>query len=151
MATFPDYGPNWNSYQFNGGEVAYTRYLGVHWGVIASASGVAGSVYDAKQGSATAGVKYNLFTGRLRPYATLQAGYARLSTNYMYANDHHPPLKPGTTDIESGLTYRAGAGLDVQIKGRIYWRAIQWDVQPQPWGRHTPFYNNFSSGVGFRF
>jgi hypothetical protein len=151
MATFPDYGPKWNSFRFNGGEVAYTRYLGAHWGVIAAASAVEGSVYGAKQGSATVGVKYNLLTGRLRPYATLQAGYARLSSNRMYANDHHPPLKPGTADVESGLTYRAGGGVDLQVKGRIYWRVLQWDVQPQPWGRHTPFYDNFSSGVGFRF
>lgn len=150
ITTFPDYGPHWNSFRFNGVEVAYTRDLGPHWGVIASGAAVFGSVYDVKQFSGTAGAKFNFLTGHVRPYATGQVGYSWQSSNGMYAGDHHPPLAPNTTDTEDGFTYRAGAGVDVQMSRRIYWRIVQWDVQPQPWGRHTPFYNNFSSGIGFR-
>ena len=156
MATFPDYGGQWNSYRFNGAEVAYTRNLGAHWGVIASGAAVFGTIYDVKQFSGTAGLKYNFLAGNFRPYATVQAGYAYQSSsggpagNGLYGNDRHPPLKPGTTDTEDGLTYRGGIGGDLQLSHRIYWRVVQWDVQPQPWARHTPLYNNFSSGIGFR-
>jgi outer membrane protein W len=151
ITTFPDYGPQIDSYRFNGAELAYTKTLLPHWAVTASGSAVFGSVFDAKQISATAGAKYNFLTGRVRPYATAQIGYARLSTNHMYSGDHHPPLPAGTRDIESGLTYRGGLGVDLQMSRGFYWRAIQWDVQPQPWGRNTPFYYNFGSGLGYRF
>lgn len=130
---------------------AYTRELGARWGVIASGAAVFGSFYDVKQFSGTAGAKFNFLTGRVRPYATGQAGYSWQSSNGMYANDHHPPLKPNTTDTEDGFTYRLGAGLDIQMSRRISYRLIQWDVQPQDWAGHTPFYNNFSTGISFRF
>lgn len=53
--------------------------------------------------------------------------------------------------VESGFAYRLGAGADLQLTRRIYWRIIQYDVQPQPWGPPTPWYQNFGGGVGFRF
>jgi hypothetical protein len=151
MSTFPDYGPYVDSYRFNGFEGAFSKGLTSHISAIASGAFVFGGSFSAKQFSGTAGIKYNLLTGRLRPYATGQAGYAIQSSNGMYANDHHPPLAKGASDVESGLSYRMGAGADLQITQKIYWRLLQWDVQPQPWGRHTPFYQNFSSGVGYRF
>jgi hypothetical protein len=164
VGTFPDYGPQWNSYNFKGGEIAYTRHLGAHWGVTTSGMVVHGNIfiYSATQYSGTAGVKYSFLTGRLRPYATAQTGYAHQSSTGgsigsnagnigMYGNQHHPPLLPGSTDIEDGLTYRAGIGGDIQLTHRIYWRVAQWDVQRLPWGSSGSIYNNFSSGIGFGF
>jgi hypothetical protein len=150
IATFPDYGPHFNSYRFDGGEVAFTRNLRPHWAVTASGAAVFGSSYSVKQFSGTIGPKFNLLTGRFRPYATAQIGFAYQSSNGFYAGDHHPPLT-SKSDTEDGLTYRAGLGADLQVSRSLYWRAIQWDIQPQPWGRHTPFYTNFSSGIGYRF
>ncbi len=151
ITTSPDFGPQLFSYRFNGGEIAYTNRLTPRWAVIASAATVFGTVYDVTQFSGTAGLKFNFLTGRFRPYATTQIGFAYQSSNGMYAGDHHPPLKPKTTDIEDGLTYRFGSGADLQLSPRVYWRLVQWDEQPQPWARHTPFYVNFSSGIGVRF
>lgn len=157
MVTSPDYGPHLYSYHLKGLEAAYTRSLGTHLGVIGSGSYVRGTGYNVRQFSWTAGVKYSLFTGRFRPYATAQAGYARqYSTdgpgdNGFYGGDHHPPLAPGSRDIEAGLTYRFGGGLDARLSNHFYWRVLQLDIQPQPWARHTPWYWNFSSGVGYRF
>jgi hypothetical protein len=151
VATFPDYGPKFNTNRFDGVEIAVTKNLRPHLGIVASGAFVFGSKYSVKQFSGTVGPKFNLLTGRFRPYATAQFGYARQSSNNLYAGDHHPPLAIGTTDIESGFTYRMGVGVDVQFKPHLYWRVLQWDIQPQPWGRHTPYYVNFSSGVGYRF
>jgi hypothetical protein len=69
----------------------------------------------------------------------------------MYNTDHHPAIPTGKGTTDSGITYRGGLGIDLQMSRGFYWRAIQWDVQPQPWARSTPFYNNFSSGIGYRF
>jgi hypothetical protein len=151
ITTFPDYGTQFNSYRFQGGEVAYTKNLGARWAITASGVGSFGSFYDVKEFSGTVGPKFNFLTGRVRPYATAQVGYAYQSSNGMYAADHHPPLKPANNDTEDGFTYRAGLGADLQLSPHVYWRMVQWDVQPQPWGRHTPFYTNFSSGIGYRF
>jgi hypothetical protein len=151
IATFPDYGAHLDSYRFDGGEIAFTRNLRPHWAMIGSATGAFGSTYKVKQFSGTVGPKFNLLTGPFRPYATAQVGFAYQSSNGMYAADHHPPLKSRNDDIERGLTYRAGIGADLQVSSRLYWRVVQWDTQPQPWGRHTPYYTNFSSGIGYQF
>jgi hypothetical protein len=152
VITVPDYGPKF-SLGFNGGEIAYTRNVMRHLSVIASARGVFGSIYDVNQYSGTLGPKYSPLNGRIRPYATVQIGFSRQRSNRMYAGDHHPPLTglDATYDHEQGLTYLGGGGLDLLLTHRLYWRAAQFDYQAQPWGRHTPFYSNFSSGVGYRF
>jgi hypothetical protein len=150
ITTFPDYGPKFDTNRFDGAEVAFTEGITPRWAVIASGAFSFGGTYSAKQFSGTVGPKFNFLTGPIRPYATVQVGYARQSSNGMYAGDHHPPLT-SKNDVESGITYRAGLGLDVHLTGRIYWRALQWDTQPQDWGRHTPFYTNYSSGLGYRF
>jgi opacity protein-like surface antigen len=156
IMTSPDYGQGLFSFRFNGFEGAFTKGFTPHLGLIASGTysfggSFAGFKFDPRQFTGTVGVKYSFLTGRFRPYGTGQLGYAHQSSNGMYANDHHPPLRPGTTDIEDGLTYRMGAGADLQMTPKLYWRILQWDVQPMPWGRHTPYYQNFSSGVGYRF
>jgi len=151
IATFPDYGQYFDSYRFDGFEVALTKNLRPHLDITATADFVFGSVYSVKEFSGTVGPKYSFMTGRIRPYVTAQAGYAHQSSNGMYAGDHHPPLAANTTDYESGFTYRYGGGLDVQFTEHIYWRVIQWDIQPQPWGRHTPWYQNVGGGIGYRF
>jgi hypothetical protein len=153
VATYPDYGPQLNSYRLDGFEGQFgkgitSHALGIASGVISFGT-VAG--VSVKEFSGTAGVKYNILTGKFRPYAMGQAGYAFQTSNGLYAGDHHPPLKSGATDHEDGLTYRMGGGADLQLTPKIYWRILQWDVQPQPWARHTPWYQNFSSGVGYRF
>jgi hypothetical protein len=112
---------------------------------------LSGGFRDAKQISATVGGKYNFRTGKYRPYGTGQIGYSYQRSHGMYAGDHNPPLPVGPVIVEDGLTYRIGGGLDVQITPRISWRVGQWDFQPQPWGRHLPVYQNFSSGIGWRF
>jgi hypothetical protein len=148
--TNPDDG-TFDALPLNGAEVAYTKNFGAHWAVIASGTGVFGNFYQVKEFSGTVGPKFNFLTGRFRPYATAQVGFAYQISNGMYAGDHHPPLKNKKDEIEDGLTYRGGLGVDLQLSSRVYWRVLQWDVQPQPWARHTPFYTNFSSGVGLRF
>lgn len=149
ITTSPDYGPGLFSYRFNGFEGAFSKGLTPHIALIASGAFSFGTNYSVKQFSGTVGVKYSFTTGRFRPYGTAQAGYAHQSSNGMYAHDHVPPIVG--TDVESGLTYRLGGGADLQMTPKIYWRILQWDVQPMPWGRHTPDYVNFSSGIGYRF
>jgi hypothetical protein len=151
IATFPDYGPHFNSFRFDGVEGAFAKGLTSHVSVIASGAVVFGSRYNVKQFSGTLGPKVYFLTGKFRPYATGQAGFAFQTSSGLYANDHHPPLAAGATDHESGFTYRMGGGADLQVTPKLYWRLLQWDVQPMPWGRHTPFYQNFSSGLGYRF
>jgi hypothetical protein len=151
MATFPDYGTSFYSLRFNGAEVAYSKVLTRRWSVIASGDGVFGSYFDVRQYSGTVGPKFNFLIGNIRPYATVQAGFAYQNSDHMYAFDHHPHLNEKYRDIEDGFSYRAGLGGDVQLSRHVYWRAIQWDVQPQPWARHIPVYENFSSGIGYSF
>lgn len=151
ITTFPDYGAHYSSYRFNGAQLDYTKNYRPHLALVGSGAMVFGSSYDVKQFSGTVGPKVNLLTGRFRPYVTLQAGYAHQSSNGMYAGDHHPPLAHRANDTESGFTYRYGGGLDIQVTHKLYWRALQYDLQPQPWGRHTPDYSNWGSGVGYRF
>jgi len=151
VATFPDYGAHFDTFRFDGVEVAYSRSLGNHWAVIASGVASFGSSYDVKEFSGTVGPKFNFLTGVFRPYATAQAGYSYQTSKGMYAADHHPPLTPKASSTEDGFTYRAGVGADLQLSPKFYWRIAQWDIQPQPWGRHTPYYTNISSGVGYHF
>jgi len=150
MVVLPDNG-RFGNYRLYGGEGAYTKKLSARWAVIASGAGVYGKFLNVTQITGTAGVKFNFLTGRFRPYGTTQIGFVYQSSNDEFAADHHPPLKPHTTDIEDGLTYRLGGGADLQLSHRIYWRIVQWDVQPEPWARHTPLDVNFSSGIGYRF
>ncbi len=150
IATSPDYGGFYNI-RFDGGEVSYSHSVGAHLAIAATGALSFNSALNVKQFSGTLGPKYNFLTGRVRPYVTAQAGFAYQSSNNLYAADHHPKLALKTTDTESGLTYRLGAGVDYQVTRRFYWRVAQWDIQPMPWGRHMPYYLNLSSGVGFQF
>jgi len=105
-----------------------------------------------KQFSLTVGPKFYLVRkGRFRAYGTGQLGFAVQHSRGFYAADHHPPLLLGTSDNESGLSYRLGGGAEYQFKEKLFIRLVQWDVQPQPWGRHRPFYQNLGAGVGYRF
>jgi hypothetical protein len=151
VATFPDYGQNFNSIRFDGVEVAYTENFRPHLALTAAIDATFGGPYSAKQVSGTIGPKVNLLTGRVRPYITAQAGFALQNSNGMYAADHHPPVLPGASLTEDGFTYRLGGGVDLQLKHKLYWRVLQWDLQPQPWARHTPFYQNWGSGIGYHF
>jgi hypothetical protein len=149
--TFPDFGPRYNSYRFNGAEVAFAKYLTPHFALVASGNAVFGSVYQVKQYAWDVGAKYNLTFGRFRPFGQVRYGFAYQASNGMYAGDHHPPLSAGANDVEDGVTYRVGAGGDLQLTNKVYWRMLQWDVEPEPWARHTPFYQSWGSGVGYRF
>jgi hypothetical protein len=155
LTTSPDYGGGLFSYRFNGFEGAFSKGLSPHFALIASGTFSFGTNYNVRQFSGTVGGKYSFMTGRFRPYGTAQIGYAHQSSHSsiggLYANDHHPPLPIGATDVESGLTYRIGGGADLQMTPKIYWRILQFDEQRMPWGRHTPYYVNFSSGIGYRF
>jgi hypothetical protein len=153
ITTSPDYGGGLFSYRFNGFEGAFSKGLSRHVALIASGTFSFGTAYNVKQFSGTVGGKYSFRTGKFRPYGTAQLGYAHQSSHSamggLYAHDHHPTIVG--TDVESGLTYRLGGGADLQMTPKLYWRILQWDVQPMPWGRHTPDYVNFSSGMGYRF
>jgi hypothetical protein len=153
ISTLPDYADEFGTFRLWGGEAAYGKRLTSRLSAIASVTGATGSIYryDVKQYSATVGGKYNLTTGRFRPYVTAQIGFAYQSSNGLYAYAHHPPLASHATDTEDGLTYRFGVGGDLRLSRRVYWRVGQWDMQPLPWAQNTPFYNNFSSGIGYRF
>lgn len=151
LATFPDYGPSLTSYRLNGAEIGYAKGLTAHLSLIASATGQFGTNYNATLISVTAGAKYNLLVGRVRPYVTVQGGLGYLSSDGMYASDHHPPKPAGKSLVEDGFSYRMGGGVDFQLSRKIYWRVASVDLQPQPWGRHTPYYVNVGSGFGYRF
>jgi hypothetical protein len=151
MATIPDYGSSYNTFQINGAEVALSKALSPRLSLIASGAFVFGTRYNIAQYSGTAGVKVNVLTGRFRPYVTGQAGFSVQNSDGFYASDHHPPLPAGKPSQERGFSYRFGGGADLQVASRIYVRLIQFDIQPQPWGRHTPWYNNFSTGIGYQF
>jgi hypothetical protein len=165
VVTSPDYGGTWGSHLLHGFEGGVSKALSERlwitgavdfvWGN-PSNPGPSGPIgLDVKQFSGTVGPKFFFLTGKFRPYATGQIGYSRQSSNGMYAADHNPPvptpLPPGTRLVESGFTYRFGGGAEWQLTRRMYWRIVQWDFQPQPWGRSTPFYQNVGSGIGYRF
>jgi outer membrane protein with beta-barrel domain len=157
QVTSPDYGPSWHSILFYGFEGAFSRGITERLWITASADFVWGnpSIFGVqqhvKQFSGTLGPKFFILTKKWRPYATVQAGFARQTSRGLYAADHHPPLPPGVEDIESGFTYRFGGGVEYQAGSKWYIRLGQFDIQPQPWGRHKPFYKNMSAGVGYRF
>jgi hypothetical protein len=151
FATSPDYGSGAYVYQFNGAEVGYTKYLRPRLGIVGSVSFQEGSPYSVKHFEGTVGPKFNLMTGKFRPYGTFQIGYAHQSSDGMYAADHHPPIAKGLTVDESGFTYRMGVGLDLQFNKHWYWRALHWDTKAMPWGRNSPWYTDFGTGVGYRF
>ena len=161
VVTSPDYGNKWTDNLLYGFEGGVSKGLTGHLWVTASFDFVFGnpSIPDEfgvptemhiKQFSGTVGPKYYVLTGKIRPYATVQIGYARQSSDGFYAHDHHPPLPVGTHIVEQGFTYRFGGGAEWQLKPKWYWRA-SWDWQPQPWGRSKPFYSNLGTGIGYRF
>jgi hypothetical protein len=151
VTTFPDYGATYDTIRLNGAEVAYNQNFRKHLSLTVAGDFVQGGPYSVSQFTGTVGPKVVLLTGKIRPYGTLLAGYSRQNSNGMYASDHHPALPAGKSLTESGLTYRMGGGVDIQLSSKVYWRAIQFDMQPQPWGRHTPDYSNWGSGFGYRF
>lgn len=151
VETSPDYGAHFDSFLLHGFEGAFSKGLSERLWITASADYVWGTSFNVKQFSGTVGPKFYVWTKRIRPYATGQVGYARQSSNGFYAGDHHPPFPPGTHTVESGFTYRVGGGVEWQFSPKLYWRILQWDIQPQPWARHTPFYTNIGSGIGYRF
>jgi hypothetical protein len=140
-----------SSFRVNGGELAISKRLTNHISVIAVGDGSTGSIAHVKQLSATAGVKYNFMTGKFRPYATGQLGYALQHSHSLYFEDHHPPQSPHIPDVEKGLVFRLGGGADLQISPKFYVRLIQWDVQPQPVANNRPLYENISFGAGYCF
>jgi len=166
VVTSPDYGPSWSSnllHGFEGGvskalteRLWITGALDFVWGnpSIPGPGGVQLPMH-IKQFSGTVGPKFFFMKGKFRPYATGQIGYARQSSHGFYAGDHHPPITaPNPFDIrtvESGFSYRFGGGAELQLTRRMYWRIVQWDVQPQPWARSTPWYQNVGTGIGYRF
>ena len=161
VVTSTDYGPNWNSTLLYGFEGVLSKGITDRIWVSGSFDFVWGnpSIPDVfgnpvqmhvRQFSGTVGPKVFVLTGNVRPYGTVQVGYARQSSDGLYGRDHTVPTPVGVPRVESGLTYRFGGGVEWQIKERLYWRA-QWDWQPQPWGRHTPFYSNLGAGIGYRF
>jgi hypothetical protein len=104
-----------------------------------------------KEFTGTVGPRFNFMTGRFRPYGTVQIGFAYQNSDGMYARDHHPRLPSGSNTTESGFSYRMGGGFDFQVTDHLYWRVIEYDVQPQPWANNTPIYQNVGGGIGYRF
>jgi len=162
VVTSIDYGTSWNSILLYGFEGGVSKGLTEHLWVTGTIDFVWGnpSIPDefgvptpmhVKQFSGTVGPKYYFLTGNIRPYATGQIGYARQSSDGLYGRDHAVPTPVGVPRTESGFTYRVGGGVDWQLNPRWYWRVAQFDWQPQPWGRNTPFYTNLSTAIGYRF
>jgi opacity protein-like surface antigen len=170
LVTSPDYG-SWDRFLLYGFEGAFSKGFTDRLWISATGSFVWGNPalpnagpsqnpllppgalvpVHVKQFSGTVGPKFYIMTGKFRPYVTGQIGFAWQHSNGFYAADHHPPLTLGAKDNESGFTYRVGGGAEYQIKPKLYLRLVQWDLQPQPWGRHKPFYQNLGAGVGYRF
>ena len=162
VVTSPDYGSHWTDNLLYGFEAGASKALTERLWITGSVDFVFGNPsipnpsgalipMHIKQFSGTVGPKFYFLTGKFRPYATGQIGYARQSSDGFYAGDHHPPLAAPVHLVESGFTYRFGGGAEWQWSRRLYWRIIQWDFQPQPWGRSKPFYQNIGTGIGYRF
>lgn len=143
----PDYAGDGTIHQLQGYELAFTLHLGARWGLTASGSQLIVNDLDANQWQFTAGPRFNLLTGRFRPYATGQFGVSNQDSDLL-----HPGVMTAQFSRRNALTCRLGLGADYQLTPHLYWRMGQWATQPVPWGRHaSSLFQNFSSGVGYRF
>ncbi len=134
-----------NIHALQGYELAFTLHLGDRLGLTASGAEMFGS--GANQFQLTAGPRFNILTGRFRPYATAQLGVSNQDSDTL-----HPGELSAAFSRRNAITYRAGGGADYQLTPHIYWRVGQWTAQPVPWGRHaSSLFQNFSTGFGYQF
>jgi hypothetical protein len=144
MVNVPTYSGD-TGHNLQGFEAAYTLHLAERWGVTLSGGVSFGG--HTRQEQVTVGPRFNLLTGRFRPYLTGQFGGSNQDSDQF----HLDKSKTGAT-VSNVLTFRAGGGADYQLTPRFYWRLGQWAAQPVPWGRHSSsLFQNFSTGIGFQF
>ncbi len=146
MVNVPDYTtPVGSIHNLSGYELAFTLHLGDRLGLTASGAEMFGS--GADQFQLTAGPRFNILTGRFRPYGTAQLGVSNQDSDTV-----HPGERTAAFSRRNAVTYRVGGGADYQLTRRIYWRVGQWTAQPVPWARHaSSLFQNFSTGLGYQF
>jgi opacity protein-like surface antigen len=146
VVSVPDYGVRAAPHIFQGYELAYTLNHGARLGLTVSGSQTIAHSRD--QWQFTAGPRFNILTGRFRPYGMAQFGVSNQDSDQL-----HPADSSRTkASAENSLTFRLGAGADYQLTQRWYWRVGQWAAQPAPWARHSSsLFQNFSTGLGFQF
>ncbi len=149
VVNLPNYGFSYASNSLQGYEIAYTLHGNARWGwTIAGGQTFRRISPNASQWQATAGPKFNILTGRFRPYGTAQLGFSNQDSNQL----HNAPTPKASASLENTVTFRVGVGADYQLTRGLYWRIGQWAAQPVLWGRNsTALFQNFSSGIGFQF
>ena len=151
IMTSPDYGEGLFTYRFNGFEGAFSKGLTSHFAVVATGDvSASATIYPSRDAIFGHGGRQVQLSDRPVPSLWHRAGWLRASELEWHVRQRSPSAAGPGHDVD-GLTYRMGGGADLQMTPKIYWRILQWDVQPMPWGRHTPDYVNFSSGIGYRF
>jgi opacity protein-like surface antigen len=146
MVNVPDFKTVTGSvHNLEGYELAFTLHFGDRFGLTASGAELFGS--GSNQFQLTAGPRFNILTGRFRPYGTAQFGVSNQDSDTL-----HPGELTAAFSRRNALTYRVGGGADYQLTRRVYWRIGQWTAQPVPWGRHaSSLFQNFSTGLGYQF
>lgn len=146
VVNVPDYTmPLGGVHNLYGYELAFTLNLSSRLGLTASGAEMFGS--GANQFQLTAGPRFNILTGRFRPYATGQLGISNQDSDTL-----HPGEFTGAFSRRNAVTYRVGGGADYQLTRHMYWRIGQWTAQPVPWARHaSSLFQNFSTGLGYQF
>jgi opacity protein-like surface antigen len=147
VVNVPDYAGDGAVHKLQGYEIAFTRHFGSRWGLTASGGQVISTGSNQNQWQFTAGPRFNVLTGRFRPYGTGQFGISNQDSDSL-----HPGVLTAHFSRRNALTYRVGAGADYQLTSHLYWRMGQWTAQAVPWGRHaSSLFQNFSTGVGYQF
>ena len=146
VVNVPDYKTAIGSpHNLQGYEIAITLHLGDRLGLTASGAQLFGA--GLNQFQLTGGPRFNILTGRFRPYATGQLGISNQDSDTL-----HPGEVSAAFSRRNAITYRVGGGADYQLTRRIYWRIGQWTAQPVPWARHaSSLFQSFSTGLGYQF
>ena len=133
VRTFNDWGSNKYTYDMIGGVASYTRMLNHHWGVLGSFEGNTNGDWDAVYYAYRAGAKYDILTGKYRPYLVGSAGGAHL-TGIVTTQ-----LPDGSFRYLShswfGFTAGGGGGLDVDVTNHLGGR-VEYNAYQVPFGFH---------------
>jgi hypothetical protein len=148
VVNVPDYSVAVGStHNLQGYELAYTLHLGNRLGLTAAGGQSFSTAYSPGTYQLTVGPRFNILTGRFRPYGTAQFGVSNQDSDNL-----HPGELTAAFSRRNALTYRVGGGADYQLTRRIYWRIAQWTAQPVPLPRHaSSLFQNFTTGLGYQF
>jgi len=147
VVNVPDYSTFGSNPTLKGYELDYTLQIVDRLGLTAAGGQTFNSAYGTFQYQLTAGPRFNILTGRFRPFATAQVGISNQDSDQL-----HPGVFTAASSRRNAFTYRVGGGADYQLTGHLYYRIGQWTAQPAPLGRHaSSLFQNFSTGLGYQF